>query len=168
MRNIVMWLSIVLLFAVAVGYSGVITVSISSLVVGFISSVLILSATALSFSNMVKRRVANEDIALAEERDTIDKIEDPYDFYSESDNQELSLKEQKKLQKSQKISFIDSLKSSSASLSLYRVFAYALMIIGFFYLRDNYLFNPFSYIAGITLPILVVTTVLFGKGRYNS
>jgi len=161
MRNILMWLSLVLLFTVMLSYLKIINLSIPSLVVGFFSSAMILSATALSFSNMVKKKIPNEDIDLPEERDAIDKIEDPHDLYSQSDTQELTLKEQK-------ISFLESLKSSSASLSLYRVFAYALMVIGFFYLRDNHLFNPFSYITGITLPILVTIAVLFSKGRYNS
>ena len=168
MRNILMWLSFVLLFTVMLSYLKIINLSIPSLVVGFFSSAMILSATALSFSNMVKKKIPNEDLDLLEGRDAIDKIEDPHDLYSQSDTQELTLKEQKKLQKSQKISFLESLKSSGASLSLYRVFAYALMVIGFFYLRDNHLFNPFSYITGITLPILVTIAVLFSKGRYNS
>ena len=168
MRNIIIWSTIVLLSTATMNYLKIINLSMSSLLVGFFSSAMILMATALSFSNMVKKSILNKNITLLDDRDVIDKIDDPYDLYSESDTQDLSLTEEKKLHKSQRISFLDSVKNSKASISLYRIFSYGLMVIGFFYLKDNHLFSPISYIMGITLPVLVVVIVLFVKGRYDS
>ncbi len=168
MQNIIIWSSFSLLSAVAISYLEIINISVSSLIVGFFSSAMILTATALSFSSMVKKSVSDREFTLSSERDIIDKIDDPHDLYSEQDESTFSLADEKKTQKLQKLSFVDSLKNSKASMSIYRILAYGLMVIGFFYLRDNHLFSPVSYILGVTLPILVVVLALFLKGNSDS
>jgi len=167
MRDIVIWLIVVFVATIILAQIGIVNISIDSFWVGYLSSIAVIAASAYSFFNMVKSKAGTPQDPAFYERDPIDKIEDPYMLYDDEDStEELSLKEQKKLYKAQKPTTSQALKSSTASLSVYRLLAYGLLVLGFFYLRDNNLFTPISYIIGLTLPVMVVVTVLFiQRGR---
>ena len=61
-------------------------------------------------------------------------------------------KEEKSRQKAQKRSISELLRDSKAFLSIYRLGAYGLLILGFFYLnRHDYLHIP-SYFFALTVP----------------
>lgn len=155
-----MWLIGVLSFVVLISAVGNSSMSFESFLVGYVSSVIVIAASARSFSSMVKSSISPHNIELGMDRDIIDNLEDPHGLYEESQTSEL------RAEKDKKIGIKDAIKSSRASFSLYRVFAYGLLVLGFFYLRDNGLFWPVSYLVGITLPMIVIVSVLFfKKGR---
>ena len=51
--------------------------------VGFISATLIMIASVISYRRMVNTRVEHGIVTLDDSKDVIDKLEDPYDLYSE-------------------------------------------------------------------------------------
>jgi len=140
--------------------------------VGFLSASLIMFASMVSYRRMVEARVAHDIITVDDSKDTIDKIEDPYDLYSEDvveneeDERTLSevVKEEKRKLKASRRSLVQTLRDTKAALSLYRIGAYAILILGFMYLQRHGLLHIPSFILGITLPIVTVVAVLmFGK-----
>jgi len=136
--------------------------------IGFISASLVMFASIVSYRNMVQHRL-NLGVAVAEDnRDTLEKIEDPYDLF-DSREEEYSLQEQDfkrvveeekhRLKKSRR-SLWQVTKDSKAALSLYRLGAYGLLILGFFYLNHHQLLDIPSYLFGLSLPPLIVVLIL--------
>jgi len=143
--------------------------------VGFISATLIMFASMASYRRMVKARVANDIITMDDSKDVIDKLEDPYDLYGEevvpSEEEERTLpqviKEEKQKLKASRRSLTETLKDTKAALSLYRIGAYAVLVLGFMYLvRHELLYVP-ALIVGITLPIVTVVTLLMYQTRIS-
>ena len=128
--------------------------------IGFITSSLVVFATFLSYRNMVQKRLESGEV-LNLDRDTIDKIEDPYSLYDEEKKEKdtLDIKEIKEKQKKERISIIEALKNSRATLSIYRLGAYTLLILGFFYLNKTHQLDIVPYIFSISLP--PITIVIF-------
>ena len=56
--------------------------------IGFISATLIMVASVISYRRMVNARVELGIIPIDDDKDVIDKLEDPYDLYSEDIVQE--------------------------------------------------------------------------------
>jgi hypothetical protein len=142
--------------------------------IGFFSSALIIGASMVSYRRMVERGVnLNDGIALDDNRDELDKLDDPHDLYSkEEDNTEKDLvevvKEERENLKSKKRSFKEVLKDSRASFSWFRLVAYGVLVLGFFYLnRHSYLHIP-SYLISLSLPPLVVVFVLLAESYSKS
>jgi len=53
--------------------------------------------------------------------------------------------------------------------SLYRIFGYVGLIIGFFYLRNNDFLHIYSYILGfLIVPISALFITIFLKKEYNN
>jgi len=50
---------------------------------GFISATLVMVASMISYRRMVNTRVEHNVITMDDSKDVIDKLEDPYDLYSE-------------------------------------------------------------------------------------
>ncbi|MEJ2496487.1 MAG: hypothetical protein P8Y43_03235 [Sulfurovaceae bacterium] len=88
--------------------------------IGFLSSILVVLASMHSYSKMVQRQVDNAK-----------PLEDEGDI----EPQEEVLKEE------QKISVLESLKNSRASISLYRIGAYGVFALGFLYLSSHNIFH---------------------------
>jgi len=135
--------------------------------IGFISSSLIMFASIISYRNMVKNRVDLGMVIAEDNRDTIDKIEDPYDIFTEDereDNSQKSFKdivqEEKDQLKKSKRSIWQVTKDSKAALSFYRLGAYLLLILGFFYLNNNKLLDIGSYLFSLSLPPIIVVIML--------
>jgi hypothetical protein len=137
--------------------------------VAFFSSTLVVFASMLSYRSMVQGRL---DVGAIpdDERDTLDKLEDPYDLYDEARGEkeektlvEVVKEERKNLKKSSR-SFWEATKDSKASLSIYRLLAYALLVLGFFYLNTNKILElaPFLIALGIP-PVIIVFSLLQNK-----
>ena len=135
--------------------------------IAFIASSLVVLASMLSYQNMVRGRLAL-DMVPEDNRDTLDKLEDPYDLYDEeqkSSNEEKTLveivKEERKKLKKSKRSFWEATKDSKASLSFYRLGAYALLVLGFFYLNSNQLLEITPFLIALGIPPVVIVIMLF-------
>jgi len=139
--------------------------------IGFLSASLIMVASMLSYRRMVNTRVAHNIITLDDSKDVIDKLEDPYDLYSEtvldeekggSEERAFSevVKEEKNRLKESKRTLFQVLKDTKAALSLYRLGAYGFLILGFLYLNRHALLHIPSYIVALSLPPLLVVVVL--------
>ena len=133
--------------------------------IGYISASLVMLASMKSYQRMIDTRVAHDVVTYDDSKDVIEKLEDPYDLYSEdavseedSDLVEV-VKEERKKQKDGR-SLTQILKDTKAALSVYRLGAYVVLILGFLYLnRHEYLHIP-SYILAISIPMLVIVFVL--------
>ncbi len=112
--------------------------------IGFLSSLLVVLASMRSYSKMVQRQVNNAK-----------SLDDEGDI----EPQEEALKEEPK------ISVLESLKNSRASISLYRIGAYGVFALGFLYLSSHKIFHIPSYFAGISLPIVIIVTLLFLQAK---
>ena len=144
--------------------------------VAFASSLFITIGSYLGYKQNIQRRVVNDQIDI-NEPDNIDKQEDPFDLYSEIkiDNKELEseevkeifIEEKEKLKKQN--TFKNTLKSIGAASSFYRLAGYGGLVSGFFYLNNNGLLEPISYLTGfIIVPIAVLATKLIVKENFFS
>jgi len=135
--------------------------------IGFVSSSLIMFASIISYRNMVQNRVDMGMVVAEDNRDTLDKIEDPYDLYDEDEIKEemekpfkeIVFEEKARLKKSRR-SVWQVTKDSKAALSFYRLGAYGLLLFGFFYLNNNHLLDIGSYLFALALPPVIVVTIL--------
>ena len=133
--------------------------------VAFVSSFLISIATFLSYKRNVEKLVDNEVSKQNDDLDYIDKIDDPYDLYSNTIEEELVLnpsKEQiQEAMKPIKQNHLSNLKKSLLTYtSFYRIGAYVALIIGFFYLNNNKLLDVIPYLLGF---LIVPIGSLFSK-----
>ncbi len=135
--------------------------------IGFISSSLIMFASIISYRNMVQARVDMGMVVADDNRDTLDKIEDPFDLYSENDIsnkeeksfKEVIVEERENLKKNRR-SIWQTTKDSKAALSFYRLGAYGILIFGFFYLNNNELLYIGSYLFALSVPPVIVVMML--------
>jgi hypothetical protein len=133
--------------------------------IGFITASLVMIASIESHRRMVNARVRHNIVTMDDSKDVIDKLEDPYDLYSEDEVvEEKSLaetvKEEKKKHKANRRSVYQTIKDTKAALSFYRLGAYALLILGFLYLNRHGLLHIPSYIISLGLPSLILVWVL--------
>ena len=133
--------------------------------IGFITSTMVMIASIISYRRMVNARVKEKIITMDDKRDTIDKLEDPYDLYSEDDvdeEKDLSqmVKEEKKKLKKNRRSLYQTLRDTKAALSIYRLSSYALLIIGFLYLNRQQLLDIPAYIIALGIPSVILVWIL--------
>ena len=135
--------------------------------VGFISATLIMIASVISYRRMVNTRVEHGIVTLDDSKDVIDKLEDPYDLYSEEiteseEDQNLAevVKEERQKLKENRRSLGQTLKDTKAALSLYRLGAYAVLILGFMYLNRQGLLHIPSYLLSLSLPPMIIVIML--------
>ncbi len=142
--------------------------------IGFVSATLVMTASMVSYRRMVNARVEHNVITMDDSKDVIDKLEDPYDLYSEevkeeeSDEKKFSdvVKEEKKKLKENKRTLFQVLKDTKAALSFYRLAAYAVLILGFLYLNRHGLLHIPSYIVALSIPPVIIVTILL-KNKEN-
>ncbi len=129
--------------------------------IAFVSSVLILLGSTYSYKRLVERRVASEE--RPDDIDIMDKIDDPFDLYSEDIRQEelpqdeavdikALVKEEKKRIKVQNVK--NTAKSAPALLSIFRVLPYIFLILGFIALKNNALLSLMPYLIGLGFGIV--------------
>ena len=138
-----------------------------SFIVAFSASSLILLASFKSYKTMVTKRLEVASSLEFDSRDVIDKLDDPYNLYDENENkksQDLNLKEliknEKRLLKKSKRSFSNFLKDSAKAFSFLRIGAYAIFVIGFFYLLKSKLLYLPCYLATIIIPNIIIVVYL--------
>ena len=137
--------------------------------IGFISASLVMLASMKSYQRMVDARVEHGIITLDDSKDVIDKLEDPYDLYSEEVIKEEEkpltevVKEERQKLKANRRSLGQTLKDTKAALSIYRLGAYVVLILGFLYLNRHELLHIPSYILALSVPMLVVVYILLGN-----
>ena len=137
--------------------------------IGFISSSLVMLGSMKSYHSMVEGRL-NVGSIPDDERDTLDKLEDPYDLYDDEKNrndeektlQEVVKEERENLKKHRR-SFVETTKDSKAAFSFYRLGAYILLILGFFYLNNNKILDIPVYLFSLFIPTIVLVFVLMRK-----
>ncbi len=136
--------------------------------IGFLSAVLVMFASMKSYRRMVNTRVEHGIITTDDSKDVIDKLEDPYDLYSEEIEEEkvedvvAAIKEEKARLKANRRSLAQTLKDTKAALSIYRLGAYVVLILGFMYLNRHGILHIPSYLAALSLPMLVIVFILVG------
>ena len=154
-----------LLLIVSVVFGG--KVWIYNTQVGFISATLIMIASVISYRRMVNSRVEHGIITMDDSKDVIDKLEDPYDLYSEDIVEEKTeedlvevVKEERQKLKENRRSLVQTLKDTKAALSIYRLAAYAVLILGFLYLNRQGLLHIPSYLLALSLPPMIIVLML--------
>ncbi len=140
--------------------------------IGYITASLVMIASIVSYRRMVNARVKHNMVTTDDSKDVIDKLEDPYDLYSEDEPVEekslaKTVKEEKKRLKENRRSVYQTLKDTKAALSFYRLGAYALLILGFLYLNRHGLLHIPSYIISLGIPSVILVWALL-KEKENS
>lgn len=140
--------------------------------IGFISASLVLIGSMVSYRRMVNSSVENNVVMMDDTKDVIDKLEDPYDLYSEEvvEEEEKDLvetvKEERKRLKENKRTLSQTIKESKAAFSFYRLGSYAVLVLGFLYLNRQGLLDIPSYIVALSIPpVVIVLTFLMNKGE---
>ncbi len=135
---------------------------VASALIAYFSSALVVLSSFKNYERMVRRRLEAGDIPQNEsERDLIDKIEDPFDLYSESEvnNKQTSIKEvikeEKRHLKRQRRSFSQTTKDTLPAFSFWRLGSYAILVAGFFLLQAQHLFNIGAYLISLDLPLFL-------------
>ena len=137
--------------------------------IGFITSSLVMFGSILSYRSMVEARLHVGSIP-DDERDTLDKLEDPYDLYDDEKEendvnktlQEVVKEERANLKKNRR-SFWETTKDSKAAFSFYRLGSYMLLIFGFFYLNNNKILDIPSYLFSLFIPPVIIVIMLMRK-----
>jgi hypothetical protein len=143
--------------------------------VGFWSAAMIVAASMVSYTRMVQGRLVAGVGVEMEERDVIEKLDDPFDLYSEAvavppdpdkttaidaDTIKATIQNEKARHKMQRRSIGQTLRDARPFLSLYRLGAYGLLLFGFAYLRANSLFEPLPYQLGIGTAVAAIVAIL--------
>ncbi len=144
--------------------------------IGFISAALVIIASMISYRRMVNTSVEHNIVMMDDSKDVIDKLEDPYDLYSEEIIEEVveekdlveTVKEEKKRLKENKRTLKQTLKDSKAALSFYRLGAYAILVLGFLYLNRQGLLHIPSYILALSIPPMVIVIVFMMNKENHS
>ena len=141
---------------------------------GFISATLVMIASMISYRRMINTRVEHNVITMDDSKDVIDKLEDPYDLYSEEVVEEKekdlveTVKEEKKRLKENRRTLFQTLKDTKAALSVYRLGAYAVLVLGFLYLNRHGLLHVPSYILALSIPPVVIVIMLMMNKENHS
>ena len=142
--------------------------------IGYISATLVMIASMISYRRMVNTSVEHHVITMDDSKDVIDKLEDPYDLYSEEivEEEEKDLvetvKEEKKKLKENRRTLYQTLKDTKAALSVYRLGAYAVLVLGFLYLNRHGLLHVPTYILALSIPPMVIVIVLMMNKENHS
>jgi hypothetical protein len=141
--------------------------------IGYITATFVMIASIISHRRMVNARVKHNIVTMDDSKDVIDKLEDPYDLYSEDavvEEKSLAqtVKEEKKKLKENRRSVFQTIKDTKAALSFYRLGAYALLILGFLYLNRHGLLQIPSYILSVGIPSVILVWVLLEEKENSS
>lgn len=137
----------------------------------FFSSVIITFGSYLGYKKNIQRRVENAQVD-TDEPDVIDKMEDPYDLYSQINEKEDLTKEEikeiitdeKKKLRNPVQSFKNTMFSVGGFASVYRIVGYLLLVISFFYLNNNQLFSAIPFLFGLFIvPFITIVSSLVLK-----
>ena len=141
--------------------------------IAFFSSLMVTIGSYLGYKKNVNNR-ATEHINDDDSYDEIDKMDDKYDLYSPEVPQEEIVEnptkeEIKEAMKPIKQNHFANFKSGLGGMaSLYRIFGYVGLVIGFFYLNNNGFLHVYSYVLGfLIVPIAALLISVFLRKEYN-
>jgi len=127
--------------------------------VAFFSSLFIILGASYAYKRMVLSKVASGEYV--EDRDLLDKIEDPHELYDGKDindapPEELNLKEIVKEEKAKvKILNVKNMKHGiRGSVSLFRLVPYLFLILGFIALKNNNILDLWAYLPSLFVGIV--------------
>ena len=138
--------------------------------VAYLSTSFIMLASIKSYKNMVAKALKAGAVT-DDGRDTLDKLEDPYDLYDEvkENNEEKTLqevvKEERANLKKNRRTIWETTKDAKASFSFYRLTAYAFLVLGFFYLNGNHILELIPYLSFLAIPLFVVVFSLLDNEK---
>ncbi len=141
--------------------------------IGFLTSALVMLGSMKSYRRMVEARVENEIITTDIDKDVIDRLEDPHDLYSEEIKEEpvedirSAIKEEKARLKANRRSLFEVLRDTKAALSLYRIGAYILLILGFMYLNRHGVLHLPPYLLSLGLPPFLIAWMMLRDSSKN-
>ena len=138
-----------------------------SAVVAYISASLIIVASMSSYRKMVESRLAS-GIIPQEERDELDKIEDPHSLYEETNEDkdiQKIIKEEKLKLKQSKRGLRDTLKDSLPALSPIKIGSYLLLAVGFIWLKNSSMMVLYAYLISLSIPMFIIVYLLIDEKR---
>ncbi|MBA1432025.1 MAG: hypothetical protein FAF04_00160 [Epsilonproteobacteria bacterium] len=125
----------------------------------FISAFLIILGASYAYKKMIMAKVAAGEYV--EDRDLLEKIEDPHGLYegeiNDAPTEELNLKEIVKEEKAKvKPLNVKNIKHGiKGSLSLFRLLPYLVLILGFIALKNNNILELWYYLPSLFFGIIV-------------
>ncbi len=109
-----------------------------------------------------------------EDRDLLDRIDDPHELYDESDpghdeqrTTEAILKEEKARLKATKVPLNERMRLLSGTFSPLRILGYLLLVVAFFTLEGFGLFLPLFFIGGILILPLTAMMLLWQNRKVS-
>lgn len=168
MKKIFIYLIFVALFVVAIFYIvGGINASISALV-AYITALLVTLASMSSYRKMVESRL-NSNIIPDEDRDELDKIEDPHRLYEDEDLEDIDtaqiLKDEKAKLKQRRRGLKETIKDSIPALSPVKIISYSLLAVGFILLKNSGIMVLYAYLISLSIPMIVIVYILVNEKR---
>jgi Flp pilus assembly protein TadB len=163
-KQIALYLAAILLIAASILFLVVSKSALISFIVAFITSSLVVLASFKNYKSVVQKRLESlEDVNEVENKDVIDKIEDPYGLYEEeelnSDVKE-AIKKQKEILKRNKKNIKEVTKNSAVAFKPIRIIAYAILVGGFFYLLKSNNLNLKFYLPSLIIPNIIAVIYL--------
>ena len=127
--------------------------------VAFLSALFIIIGASYAYKRMVLAKAASGEYV--EDRDLLDKIEDPHELYdgkeiNDAPPEELDLKAIVKEEKAKvKVLSVKNMKHGiKGSLSLFRLIPYLFLILGFIALKNNDILDLWIYLPSLFVGIL--------------
>ena len=131
-----------------------------NLQIAYFSSLFIILGSMYAHQKMVTTQVENGDYE--EQRDLLDKIEDPHELYEDNQinnapSEELDLKAivQEEKKKIKIVNFKEIKRGSRAGFSLFRLLPYGILIMGFVALKNNNLLELTIYMPSLLIGIVI-------------
>ncbi len=123
--------------------------------VAFIASLLVTFSSFFAYRRMVAHEATDKKVSIYEERDLLDRIEDPYELYEEAEISAESLKEVITEEKAKLRSFRRTgehlKKSAKGFLSPWRLGAYLILVLAFLFLNRQGVFVIWPFLAGLAV-----------------
>jgi len=162
-------LSLVLISFLLIGSSIIYAVAskaeLLSFIIAFATSSIVVLASFKNYKNIVLKRLETMQAQEADSRDTIDKLEDPYGVFDDEEEPITDIKELKEQLKKEKRGKKEVAKDSLSAFTPLRIFAYIILVVGFFYLLKSGNLDLKYYIPTLIIPNItsVIYLVFFTK-----
>ena len=168
MKKILIYLSLGALFAMTLFYLlGGAGASVSALT-AYITASLVTLASMNSYRKMVESRLESGMIP-EEDRDELDKIEDPHRLYEddEMNNSDASeiLKEEKTKLKQSRRGVKETVKDSIPALSPLKIISYIILALGFVLLKNSDILVLYAYLISLSIPMIIIIYLLINEKR---
>ncbi len=137
----------------------------------FASSLLVTLASYYAYKKVIEKRLAL-DSERYDDRDEVDKLDDPFDLYREEiadEEKDLAevVKEERAKVTSLKQTANNLSKSVAGAFSPFRLASYLFLFLAFLYLVNNHLFDIWAYVSGlfvVPLSALLFAIMIRGEG----